>query len=97
MTSETVLRFKIELVIEPDGDGFHVYAPALKGMHVGGDTEEEALQNAEDAALAYLRSLIKHGDPIPLAAVQEIAALNGNSESHEGVHGHPHELALALT
>jgi len=39
---------QVEMVIEPDENGFHVYCPALKGLHVGGDTEEEAIKNAED-------------------------------------------------
>ena len=63
-------EFKVQVVIEPDGTGFHAYCPALKGLHTCGDTEEEALQNAKDAATAYLRSLMKHGDPIPIGITQ---------------------------
>ncbi|MCL0076585.1 type II toxin-antitoxin system HicB family antitoxin, partial [Dehalococcoidia bacterium] len=62
-------KFKVEIFIEPDGDGFHAYCPALKGLHTCGDTEEEALENAKDATRAYLRSLIKQGDPIPVDIV----------------------------
>lgn len=51
----------IEIAVEPDESGFHAYCPALKGLHVSGSTEKEALQNAKDAATAYLESLIKHG------------------------------------
>lgn len=58
--------FKIQVVIEPDRVGFHAYCPALKGLHTSGNTEKEALKNAKDAAIAYLKSLIKHGDPIPI-------------------------------
>jgi predicted RNase H-like HicB family nuclease len=64
-----VLEFRIEVIIEPDGTSFHAYCPAFKGLHTCGDTKEEALQNAKDAALAYLESLIKHGDPIPVGVV----------------------------
>ncbi|MDP2916453.1 MAG: type II toxin-antitoxin system HicB family antitoxin [Dehalococcoidia bacterium] len=60
------LKFKVPIIIEPDSVGFHAYSPALKGLHMGGDTEEEALKNARDAAIAYLESMISHGDPIPL-------------------------------
>lgn len=56
----------IRIVIEVDGDEFHAYCPALKGLHVGGDTEEEAIQNVADGVIAYLRSLRKHGDPVPI-------------------------------
>jgi len=58
--------FTVTLIVEPDEDRFHAYCPALKGLHVEGATEDEACKNAADAAIAYLKSLIKHGDPIPL-------------------------------
>jgi predicted RNase H-like HicB family nuclease len=61
--------FTIPIVIEPDDGEFHAYSPLLKGLHVGGETEEEALKNAKDAAVAYLISLIKHGDPIPIGII----------------------------
>ncbi len=61
--------FILNIIIEPDGDQFHAYCPALKGLHTCGTTEEEALQNAKDAAIAYLVSLVKHGDPIPIGVV----------------------------
>ncbi len=66
MSQNQVTNFTIQVVIKPDESGFHAYCPALKGLHVGGATEEEALQNARDAAIAYLNSLVKHGEPIPL-------------------------------
>jgi len=69
-TNKPSIEFKIDIIIEPAENGYHAYCPALKGLHLGGDTEEEALQNARDAAVAYLESLIKHGDPIPLRVVR---------------------------
>ncbi len=65
------LTFTVDLIIEPDEPGFHAYCPALKGLHVGGDTLEETLQNAQDAAELYIESLIRHGDAIPLGANPE--------------------------
>jgi predicted RNase H-like HicB family nuclease len=62
--------FEVEFIVEPDGTGFHAYCPSLKGLHMEGATREEALANAKDAAIAYLRSLIKHGEPIPLKCVE---------------------------
>lgn len=41
-------------------------APLLKGLHIDGETPEAALENAKEAVVAYLISLIKHKDPIPL-------------------------------
>ncbi len=63
------IEFKVEVVVEPDEDGFHAYCPALKGLHTGGNTKEEALENAGYAASAYLESLISHKDPIPVGVV----------------------------
>lgn len=65
-TKTEEIEFKVRVVTEPDGPSFHSYCPALKGLHTSGDTEEEALENAKDAIIAYLESLIKHGDPIPI-------------------------------
>lgn len=64
-----IIGFRIEVIVEPDDTGFHAYCPALEGLHTCGDTEEEALGNAKDAAIAYLQSSIKHGDPIPVGIV----------------------------
>ena len=92
----TVVRFSVNIVVEPDDDGFHAFCPALKGLHVGGQTEQEALKNAVDGALLYLESLIRHGDPIPVGvAVDHV--LTGRQANHQGVHAHRRSLALSLT
>ena len=65
----TKLEFQLRFVVEPDDGGYYAYCPALKGLHTAGSTEEEALENAKDAAIAYILSLIQHGDPIPVDAV----------------------------
>lgn len=62
----TKLEFQLLFVVEPDEGGYHAFCPALKGLHTSGSTEQEALENAKNAAVAYILSLIKHGDPIPL-------------------------------
>ena len=59
------LDITVTIYVEKDGDGFYAYAPALEGLHVGGDTEEEALINAKDGVFLYLESLIEHGEPFP--------------------------------
>lgn len=64
-----IIGFRIEVIVEHDENVFHAYCPALKGLHTCGDTEEEALENASDAAIAYLQSSIKHGDHIPVGIV----------------------------
>jgi predicted RNase H-like HicB family nuclease len=66
----TELKFWVRIVVEQDEPGYHSYAPSLKGLHMGGDTPDEALVNAKEAAKLYLHSLLKHGDPIPLDVVE---------------------------
>lgn len=63
------IQFTFTIVVEPDGDAFHAFCPALKGLHTDGDTKEEACRNAGDAAIAYIESLLKHNDPIPVDVV----------------------------
>lgn len=60
------ITFKVDFCIEDDEDRFYAYCPSLKGLFAAGATEIEALENAKEAAVLYLKSLIKHGDPIPL-------------------------------
>lgn len=60
------IKVSITVIIEPDDGGYHAYAPALKGLHVDGTTEKEAIQNATKAVLCYLESLAIHGEPLPV-------------------------------
>jgi predicted RNase H-like HicB family nuclease len=61
-----LIKIKLQLEIERDDDGFHVYCIALKGLHVDGATEMEAIESATMAANAYIASLIKHDEPLPV-------------------------------
>lgn len=74
---KSTLEFRVQVFVEPDDKGFHAYCPALKGLHTYGDTRIEAVQNAKDAVEAYLKSSIKHGDPIPLGILHE------HTETHD--------------
>lgn len=56
----------VRIIVEPDGDGFHAYAPALKGLHAGGPTVADAHRRAEKAVKVYIDSLSRHGDPLPI-------------------------------
>ena len=64
----------VTVVVKPDSDGFHAYAPAFKGLHVGGDTKEEALKNVCDGILWYMESLMENGEPLPLGPYLSISA-----------------------
>ena len=52
------------IILEPDDDGYHAFAPALPGCHTWGKTIEEAREMVRDAIDVYLRSLIADGEPI---------------------------------
>ncbi len=60
------LLLKVSIVVEPDGEGYYAYAPALAGLHVYGDTEAEALDYVREAVDVYLASLARHHDPLPI-------------------------------
>ena len=66
-----VITLKIRFVVEADGDEFYAYCPDLPGLHVGGATQTEALKNGREAVEAYLQSLIRHKQPIPIGVQQE--------------------------
>jgi antitoxin HicB len=57
--------FSIRPLSEKDGGGFLIEYPDLPGCVSDGSTPEEAARHGRDAVKAYLRSCLKHGDPIP--------------------------------
>lgn len=63
------LRLRFEVVLEKDERGYYARCPALAGLHIDGATEQEALENTKDAIVAYLESLEKHNDPIPVGCI----------------------------
>lgn len=63
--SSTKAFYTIEICVEPDDDGFHAYCPALKGLHTGGHTRDEAIANVKVGARTYIQSLVKRGEPLP--------------------------------
>jgi len=73
-TPAKAISFRIQIVVEEDGDGYHAYCPALKGLHTDGDTPEEALEAALEGASWFLESMIRHGDPIPLMCREQSVA-----------------------
>ena len=70
------LKLRVSVVIEPDGDGYHAYCPALKGLHAAGETQDEAVAGARAAVLAYLESMAAHGEPIPVGPECTAASVN---------------------
>ena len=60
------MKFRILVIVEPDDHGFHAYCPAFEGLHIDGETVEQAIERTVDALEWYLRSLERHGDPLPV-------------------------------
>jgi predicted RNase H-like HicB family nuclease len=65
------LNFKVPIVIKKDTVGYHIFSPPLKGLHVDGDTPEEALKIGIAAAKLHLQTMIQYGDPIPLSLIND--------------------------
>jgi predicted RNase H-like HicB family nuclease len=63
-----MLKVSITVEVDRDGDSFYAHCPGLKGLHVDGATEEEAVSNALEAASLYLDSILQHNDPLPIGA-----------------------------
>ncbi|MGD2088798.1 MAG: type II toxin-antitoxin system HicB family antitoxin [Candidatus Aminicenantes bacterium] len=51
---------KFNIILHPaEEGGFNVSVPALDGCFTQGDTEEEAVRNAEEAIICYIEGLEK--------------------------------------
>ena len=72
-----LLTFKILIIVENDGEGYHAYCPDLEGIHVYGDTPEDALSVAKDAVEVYLKMSLAHGDPIPIGLLRPFSLKDG--------------------
>lgn len=52
------VKIGFEVILDPaEEGGFVAHCPALKGCHSEGETEEEALQNIQEAIEGYLLTL----------------------------------------
>jgi predicted RNase H-like HicB family nuclease len=81
------MRLRVRLEVEKDGRSFHAYCPDLKGLHVDGATSDEALQNAKDAVVEYVKSMIRHDERLPLEQLKAgVAAAEEGKPSREDAH-----------
>lgn len=60
------MKTRVTVVIEPDGEQFHAYCPALPGVHSSGPTVEEACERTIPSIERYLDFLDEQGDPHPV-------------------------------
>jgi antitoxin HicB len=74
-------RYTILLTPEEDG-GFTVTSPFLPGLITYGETREEAIAGALDAAKELLLVKLEYGDPIPAqVAAPELATIDVDLEA----------------
>ncbi len=80
------LIFKVPIIVEFDSINYHSYSPALKGLHMDGDTPIEALENARETAKDFLKIMIRDGIPIPLSILtyEDVKKLPNYKEKKEG-------------
>ena len=92
MKSSTI-QVRVPVAIERDGEGYHGYAPALRGCHVGGASVEETSRNLDDAVTLYLAALIERGIPLPIGCETEMVqeqVVEHSVPSRTGKRGQPH-------
>jgi predicted RNase H-like HicB family nuclease len=65
--NQKTLKFRVPIIVKFDTINYHSYSPALKGLHMDGETEKEALENARKTAQDFLEIMIHDGIPIPLS------------------------------
>ena len=70
------MSYSFSVILEPQPDGgYTVLVPALPEVVTEGDTEGQALSNAEEAIRAVLDYRQAHGLTIPSDAIPEIRSV----------------------
>jgi predicted RNase H-like HicB family nuclease len=67
--------YNFRIVVEPDGERWHAYCPALvrQGGATWGHTEREALKNIQDVVQMVAESLIAHGETLPTEPADQVS------------------------
>jgi len=71
--------FHVKIEKEEDGR-YSAWIPALPGCASWGNSEEEALENIQDALKAYIATLLEEGRPLP-APNKEVQVINAPAVS----------------
>jgi antitoxin HicB len=59
------MQVRYAIVLEPEAEGgFSVSIPSLPEAHTQGDTLEEAIENAREAALAVVTDRLAYGEAV---------------------------------
>ncbi len=67
-------KMKFAITLEQDEDGFIIASvPVLPGCHSQGRTEQEVINNIQEAIRGYIASMRRHGEQIPnVTEVREV-------------------------
>lgn len=69
---------KYRVYLEQDEDGIFVATcPVLPGCISQGKTRSDATANIREAIEGYLKSLRKHGEPVPPSILEEVIEVPG--------------------
>ncbi len=69
---------KYRVYLEQDEDGvFVATCPSLPGCVSEGRTRSEATENIREAIEGYIKSLKKHGEPVPPSIFEEVIEVGG--------------------
>lgn len=73
-TSPVLRSYTFKVVVEPDGDRWHAYCPALAdhGAATWGNTKEEALKHIEEVVQMVVEELAEEGTTIPVIANEAV-------------------------
>ena len=64
--------YSFRIVVEPDGERWHAYCPALVGQTTWGHTQQEALKNIQEVVQMVVESLMEHGGALPTEAADPV-------------------------
>ncbi len=59
--------YQVPVVVERDGEGYHVFCPSIRGCRSHGATYEEALERIQDAIRLNLELMQERGEPFVAA------------------------------
>ena len=67
-------NYNFRIVVEPDGDRWHAYCPALVGQGgaTWGHTQQEAVKNIHDVVQMVVESLVEHGEALPTEPADQV-------------------------
>lgn len=91
-----MLTFRVQLTVEPDQDRFHGYCSDLPGVHVDGDTEEEAFERLKAAVRFHLEGLMQADAPVPIGVLRRSLSASSSLGTSECSHMEDIPLPVAV-